>query len=185
MSIVAVHGPNMWGGTGAGGGGTGPVITAPQVQATADQSNGWKFTFEATDKTRPVADYDWAFPGGSPATQADSKGPIVVTYSSAGSKTATLTIAAGAGPPAGGAYPISVTATGTTGGMPRSMPAGGEEPPPEDDIYDPADYTVAEVTEYAEANPDQIEDLIAAEEAGKNRSTLIAELERLLVETSE
>lgn len=50
----------------------------------------------------------------------------------------------------------------------------------EDDIFDPADYTVAEVVEYAEANPEQVDDLIAAEEAGKNRSTLISHLESML-----
>jgi hypothetical protein len=123
MSIVSVHGPNMWGGTGAGGGGTGAVTTAPQVQATADMTNGFKFTFEATDKRRPAADYDWAFPGGTPATQADSHGPILVTYATGGAKTATLTIAAGSNP-AGGSYPITVQAL-TAG--PRMVGEGEEE----------------------------------------------------------
>ena len=179
MSIVAVHGPNMWGGTGAGGGGTGAVVTAPQVTATADMSNGLKFTFEASDKTRVAADYDWAFPGGTPATTADNKGPITVTYATGGSKTATLTIAAGAGPPAGGAYPITVEAL-TAG--PRML-VGEEEPEegpggmPEE--YDPGDYTVAEVVEYAEDNPGELEAIISDEYAGKNRSTLIAQLEAM------
>jgi len=105
MSIVAVHGPTM---TGSSSGN----ITAPQVAAVGDASNGLKFTFSAsTPGARPVADFDWAFPpDGTPATVNDNKGPIVVTYATAGAKTATLTVAAGAGPPAGGAYPVTVQA---------------------------------------------------------------------------
>src|SRR5688500_11598062 len=116
MRIVSVHGPNMWGGTGAGGEGSGATITAPQVEATADMSDGLTFIFEATDKTRPAADYDWAFPGADTVDGAtavvkeNSHGPIEVVYATAGDKTATLTVAAGAGPPAGGDYPITVEA---------------------------------------------------------------------------
>lgn len=176
MSLVSVHGPTMWGGVGAAGGGGGNVVTAPQVKATADQTNGQKFTFDATDKTRPAADYDWAFPGGTPATATDNKGPITVTYSTGGSKTATLTIAAGAGPPAGGAYPVTVVATATA--APRMVEGGGEPPPDgEGDSltvgFDPAAHTVDEVKDYATDHPDEIADLYDAEEAGKARVTLL------------
>jgi hypothetical protein len=87
-------------------------IAAPQVTATGDATNGLKFTFVAsTPGARPAADFSWAFPpDGTPATQAASKGPVTVTYAAAGAKTATLTVAAGAGPPAGGAYPVTVQA---------------------------------------------------------------------------
>ena len=66
--------------------------------------------------------------------------------------------------------------------MVEEQSAGGEEPPPEEgeEIYDPADYTVQEVIDFAEENPELAQDLIDAEEAGKNRSTLIAHLETLL-----
>jgi hypothetical protein len=90
--------------------------TAPQVKATGVTSNGLAFDFSATDLSRPAADYDWSFPGASTVdgvsatTKVDSKGPIRVVYAAAGVKTATLTVAAGAGPPAGGAYPVNVTA---------------------------------------------------------------------------
>ena len=231
MSIVAVHGPNMWGGTGAGGGGTGAVTTAPQVKATADMTNGLRFTFEATDKRRAVANYDWAFPGGTPATQADSHGPITVTYSTSGAKTATLTIAAGTDP-AGGAYPITVQAltsgprmieeegeamsdstpyaSGQEGAVPppveepthpevpvevdlnpdvapdpeaRNVPADPAEPAGEalDESYDPGEYTVAEVTEHAQTlDAEGVKALLAKEEAGKNRTTLVTALGELL-----
>jgi hypothetical protein len=43
--------------------------------------------------------------------------------------------------------------------------------------YDPADYTVGDVLKYVEDNPDLREDVLAAEKAGKNRSTLVAALQ--------
>jgi hypothetical protein len=90
--------------------------SAAQVKATGSPSNGLTFIFEATDKSRPAADYSWSFPGASTVdgvtttTKAASQGPTTVVYAAAGAKTATLTVAAGAGPPAGGAYPVVVTA---------------------------------------------------------------------------
>jgi PKD repeat protein len=42
--------------------------------------------------------------------------------------------------------------------------------------YDPADYTVDEVLAYAADHPDEIDDIRVAEEAGKNRSTLLDKL---------
>ena len=193
MSIVAVHGPNTFGGTGAGGGGTGMTITSPTglYKATADPTNGLKFTFEAIDKTRPPADYDWTFPGGTPATQADSKGPVVVTFATAGSKTISLAIAAGAGPPATGTYPMTVQAVSG----PRSVLEEGEgegeapevapqETPLEAAPGEPADIetvlqgTVDEVKTFAEANPDFISELYEGETAGQNRSTLVTWLEQ-------
>ena len=81
---------------------------------------------------------------------------------------------------------INIT-THSTGQVGSPMMVGegeGEEPPPEDeegDFFDPADYTVPEVVEYAETYPDQLEDIITAERAGKNRSTLISQLEDLRV----
>jgi hypothetical protein len=38
---------------------------------------------------------------------------------------------------------------------------------------------VPEVVEFVEANPDQLDAILAAEEAGENRSTLITQLERM------
>lgn len=178
MSIVSVHGPTMY------SPGTGNVTSA-QVSAVGDTANGLKFTFTAVNTQRAAADYDWTFPGGTPATATDNKGPITVTYATAGDKIATLTVAAGAGPPAGGAYPVTVTAT--------SGPRSGEEQPaddgesyaqsaPEGDVqvevgYDPAAHTVTEVIGYAEDHPEDLEALLIAEEEGKNRSTLISHLE--------
>lgn len=47
---------------------------------------------------------------------------------------------------------------------------------PEGDVYDPADYTIAEIQEFvtasAEDYPDFAADLLASEQAGKNRVTL-------------
>ena len=50
--------------------------------------------------------------------------------------------------------------------------------PEEDDgSFDPGDYTVTEVIGYVEDNPDELEAVIAAEEAGKARVTLLTHLE--------
>jgi hypothetical protein len=46
--------------------------------------------------------------------------------------------------------------------------------------FDPSAYTIAEVLDYACEHPDEIPAILAAERAGKNRSTLIAQLEDLL-----
>jgi len=70
-------------------------------------------------------------------------------------------------------------------------PLAPPEPEPEDEYdpdapdqdyevqvgYDPAAHTVTEVIGYVEDNPDQLEDVIAAERAGKDRVTLITHLE--------
>jgi hypothetical protein len=186
MSIVAVHGPNTFGASGAGGAGTGRVIQNAQIKVTADMANGQKFYVEAVDKTRPAADYDWTFTGGSPATKVDDKGttPIAVTYSSGGTKTIQLVIAAGAGPPAGGTYTINVVATATA--APRSVQEEGEEDvgmvfsPEPGGEFDPSEHTVAEVQAYIEAHPEEVGDILAAEQEGKNRATLVTWLEETL-----
>lgn len=174
MSIVSVHGPNMWGGTGAAGGGTGNIIQNAQIKVTADQTNGLRFTVEPVNTGRPAADYDWTFTQvSSPVSQADTKTPFVVTFATTGTKTITLTVAAGAGPPAGGVYTIDVTAL-TSG--PRMVAEDGDEPPEESGLmvgFDPAAHTVDEVKAYADEHPEEIEELLEAEEAGKNRITLV------------
>jgi hypothetical protein len=47
--------------------------------------------------------------------------------------------------------------------------------------YDPAEWNVEDVVEYAEANPDELDDIIASEREGKNRSTLLSQLEALQI----
>jgi hypothetical protein len=55
-----------------------------------------------------------------------------------------------------------------------------EESTPEVEVgYDPAAHTVDEVIEYAEEHPDQVPDIYAAEQAGKQRSTLLSHLEHM------
>ena len=43
--------------------------------------------------------------------------------------------------------------------------------------FDPYDHTVAEVLDYAAAHPADVERLFVAEQGGKARSTLLAQLE--------
>ena len=185
MSIVAVHGPNTFGTT-QGGGQSIPSSGGGIAQATKDPTNGLKFSFSVPNPgARPAADFDWTFTGpGSPAAQND-KHSGTVTFTGAGAVTIVCTVAAGAGPPAGGTYTVSATATA---GTPRSLPPGGggdEEEQPEGEStlqvgFDPAAHNVEEVKAYAEEHPDDVAELLEAEEAGKNRSSLVSFLGELL-----
>jgi hypothetical protein len=46
--------------------------------------------------------------------------------------------------------------------------------------YNPGDHTVAEVKEYVEENPAQASEVLEAEKAGQNRTTLVSHLEALV-----
>ncbi len=108
MSIVAVHGPHTFGSTSAGE--SGPA------NAVANPANGLAWTFSVDPTTKPAADFDWSFPGGTPSAQADSKGPVAVTYATPGTKTVTLTVSGTAGVPANGTYVMGIQAkTGAIG----------------------------------------------------------------------
>jgi hypothetical protein len=50
---------------------------------------------------------------------------------------------------------------------PGSGPGGG---------YDPGEHTVDDVLDYVDKHPDEADAVLAAEEAGKNRTTLVAAL---------
>jgi hypothetical protein len=88
--------------------------------------------------------------------------------------------------PAAGTYPITITAVSGAGGAGASLLSadlGGDtegEVAPE--AYDPSEHTVDEVKAYADELDDDglIQELLDAETAGKNRTTLVAYLEALL-----
>ena len=67
-----------------------------------------------------------------------------------------------------GLAPIWTGAEGAAAADPAS--AGG-------DAFDPAEGTIDDVRAYVEAHPDELEDVLAAEKAGKDRSTLVAWLD--------
>jgi len=247
MSIIAVHGPNTWGSKG--------TVATSTVNADAAANNGLKWTFSLNStSTRADQDFSWAFPPNGTPTPQTVKAPTQVTYATAGSKTATLTVtdtqrtisnkaltsnvatltttvahgfaigqqvivagvgapfdgtwvvastpsgttftfadtaanvtsaasggtATSTGTPAAGSYPITITAVATTSPMMVEEGGGGEETMALDEStgpFDPADHTVPEVVEYVEAHPDEVEDIYAAETAGKNRTTLLNQLE--------
>lgn len=176
MSLVTVHGPNtMY--TTQGGGTSIPSSGGGVAQATKSPANGLVFSFSVPNPgARPAADFDWTFTGpGNPAAQND-KTSGTVTFTGAGAVTIVCTVAAGAGPPAGGTYTVSATATA---GTPRMVEEGDGEPPPED-AYDPFDHTVAEVQDYVNEHPDEAQAIYDSEVNGKNRVTLVEWLEDLL-----
>lgn len=87
-------------------------------------------------------------------------------------------------PPAG-AYPVVVTAAAGVG--PRSadteVSQSSVDEPEDDDFagagFDPAAHTVAEVEEYVEQHPEEVEHIRQLEEDGKARVTLLTHLESL------
>ena len=187
MSMVSVHGPNtMY--TDAPG-----VIPSSPAGATSTQSpsNGLVFNMATTGPRGGAspADYAWTASASgvcNPTTGAST----VVTFpgAAAGSnQTITLTVSGAGTPPlANGSY---VTTVRPVTGQPKMVEAGQqqvqvEELPPEHQAdvevaYDPGAHTVPEVIEFAEQNPDQVQALLAAERAGKDRSTLLNHLETL------
>jgi len=189
VSIISVHGPNTFGTT-QGGGTSIPSSGGGIAQATKDPTNGLKYSFSVPNPgARPAADFDWTFTGpGNPVAQTD-RFSGTVTYTTAGAGTIVLTVAAGAGPPAGGTYTIT---TAPTAGVPRMVEeepqASQQSVEPDDDgddtqemdvAFDPAAHTVTEVIGFVEDYPDTLDDVIAAEEAGKGRSTLLQHLESM------
>jgi hypothetical protein len=185
MSMVTVHGPYTMYSKAVVGNSNG------SARATVNPANGLIWTLIPTDQSQVAANYDWAYTGSSTAGPtspiADTKNPAPITFA-AGPHTITLTLNGVAQPP----FVINAVA-GVAPMMMMTPPDGGdgEEPPPEDEYdpnapdqdyevqvgYDPAAHTVTEVIGYVEDNPDQLEDVIAAERAGKDRVTLITHLE--------
>jgi len=49
----------------------------------------------------------------------------------------------------------------------------------DDEAFDPGAYTVDDVLDYVSDNPDERDDVLAAEREGKNRTTLINQLENM------
>jgi hypothetical protein len=189
MSIVAVHGPNTMYTTEGGGA---SIASSPAgAQATKSPTDGLTFNFSFPNPgARPAADFDWTFTGpGSPAAQND-KTSGSVTFTGPGAVTIICTVAAGAGPPAAGAYTVTST---TTAGTPRMVEpeqqaaqqaAQGENVPEDDTVYDEttygefilADHSVAEVQSFLghyDLSDDNIDDLITEEEEGANRPEMI------------
>jgi hypothetical protein len=187
MSIVSVHGPNTFGSKAITE--VGPAIAS----VTPPGTDGLKWTFRLDAASTRTASLAWTFPTGTPAS-ATGPGPHAVTFASAGTKAVTA-VATGAGeganpyPPAG---TTNIPVTAVSGAAPQLLMMGeegdgeGEESfsrqAPEGEVqvgYDPAAHTVTEVIGFVEDNPDQLEDILLAEEEGKNRTTLISHLESM------
>lgn len=177
MSQVTIHHPSSYGYSG-------------QVGLPASVTGGSSATFQFAGLTPGAHTVTWG--GGTPTTNA-------ITVAADGTASAAHTYPAGPG-----TYTMYVTedATGRrvaqrtivlpyTGGggfAPKSImqppegegepdePENGEAPANGEELFDPGEYTVAAVVEYAEAYPEDLEDIIAAEEAGKARTTLLNSL---------
>jgi hypothetical protein len=192
MSIVAVHGPNTFGSKSITANTTGSAYAI-----ATNPTNGLIWTLYAKDQSQVAANYDWAYTpaGGSPASPiVDTKSPVI-TFTTAGAKTVTLTLNGVAQP--------SFVINAVAGTAPRMSPEEeaevsqlAESPPDrssgpssvgdgdEEDYasagFDPAAHTVAEVEEYVEEHPEEVERIRQLEEEGKARVTLLTHLESMV-----
>lgn len=110
----------------------------------------------------------WNFGDSGTATSSDA---VVHTYAGAGTYTVTATMRA-----------ISGTVTDTAS---VTVPGSGtvtlmEIPSDPVESFDPSLFTVNEVEVYANDHPDEVQAILAAEEAGRNRVTLVNYLTGLL-----
>jgi len=180
MSMVTVHGPYTMYSKAVVGNSNG------SARATVNPANGLIWTLIPTDQSQVAANYDWTWTptnaGDAPTSpQNDVKSPTVV-FGVAGAKVITLTLNGVAQPPinltaVSGVAPMMLMGAPPDGGDGGD---GGEEPPPEVQVgYDPGAHTVPEVEDFANEHPEQLEEIIAAEEAGKARVTLLSYLEGL------
>lgn len=173
MSQATIHHPSSYGYSG-------------QVGLPATVTGGVSATFSWQNLT-PTTGYTVTWGGGAPATDtftsdAAGAGSAAHTYAN-GTYTQTVTNTATgqivakrtftvpyAGP--GGFAPRMAEGGGEEGAGPQSMSVDNGN----GDYFDPADYSIPEVLSWAEENPDQLDNLIEAEEAGKARVTLLAQL---------
>lgn len=173
MSQVTIHHPSSYGYSG-------------QVGLPATITGGASATF-SWQQLDPTTGYTviWgdATGNGSFTSSATGTGSAAHTYAN-GTYTQSVTNTATGQTVAKRTFVVPYA--GGAGFAPRML-EGGEAPAAEEpstngvsdengDYFDPADYTIAEVLAWAEMNPDELDNLIAAEEAGKARVTLLAQL---------
>jgi hypothetical protein len=176
MSIVTVHGPYTFGSRAVVQNASG------SVRATVNPTNGLIWTLIPTDQSQVAANYDWTYTGSSTAGPtspiADTKNPAPITFV-AGAHTIVLTLN-GVAQPA-----LNITAVAGTGGAGASLlgAEAGDDEPEGDGSYDPGDHTVTEVIGWVEDHPDELEEILAAEQAGKDRVTLVQHLEGMRPES--
>lgn len=190
MSIVAVHGPNTFGSKSIVSNTTGSAY------AIVNPANGLIWTLYPKDQSQVAANYDWTYTpaGGAPASPINDTKTPTITFT-AGVKTVTLTLNGVAQPTfqitaAAGVAPLMApeeeVQTSQRSEEPQtSWDNAGDGEQTEHGAgelqvgYDPAAHTVTEVIGFVEDNPDQLDDILLAEEEGKNRTTLISHLESM------
>jgi len=192
MSIVAVHGPNTFGSKSITANSTGSAYAI-----ATNPTNGLIWTLYAKDQSQVAANYDWAYTpaGGSPASPiADTKQPVI-TFTTGGAKTVTLTLngvaqpsfvinaVAGTAPRMSPEEEAEISQLAESPPDPRTEPSSASDGDEEDDYasagFDPAAHTVAEVEEYVEEHPEEADRIRQLEEEGKARVTLLTHLESL------
>lgn len=177
MSQAAVHHPSSYGFSG-------------QVGLPATVTGGSAATFSFQSLLPGAHTITWA--GGAPATNAmtvaaDGTGSVAHTYP-AGPGTYKMYVTEDATGRRVAQRTMTLPYTGGAGFAPQSNlpPADGDgqTPPPEepeepsiDVAYDPGAHNVQEVEDFVTQNPDERDAVLAVEQAGRNRVTLVSWLE--------
>ena len=186
MSIVTVHGPYMM--YGAGGG---IVANDPTgvIKTTPVPGNSLQFTFSVGATSRPGTDITWTWSpaaGSAPASGATGAS-VTVTFPPNQTTVVTCTVAgAGTPPPTNGVRQCTVR-TGASA-TPRMAEAAVEDAgmggtdvqQAASSLYDPSHHSVTEVMTYVQEHPDEAGAIYDAEDAGRQRSTLLAHLAELI-----
>lgn len=177
MSQVTIHHPSSYGYNGQVGY---PATVTAAVSAT--------FSFQNLDpNTGYTVAWGDATGNGTFTSDANGAGSLAHTYATNGTYTQVVTQTSTGQNEA--KRTITVPYAGGAGFAPRAMRDEGVAAPQQQqapvngngngDYFDPADYTIDEVMAWIEDNPDELDNLIAAEEAGKGRVTLLAQLNDL------
>jgi hypothetical protein len=177
VSQVAIHHPSSYGFSG-------------QVGFPASVTGGTVATFSFQSLLPGAHTITWA--GGAPATSAMTvagngtgsathtypAGPgtykMYVTEDATGRRVAQRTIVL----PYAGGVSFGPSGTSVSNGDGESAAPTSEPPPPEIPVgFDPGAHTVNEVEDYVTAQPDERDAVLAAEQAGRDRVTLVSWLE--------
>jgi hypothetical protein len=70
---------------------------------------------------------------------------------------------------------INSAAVGVDYSLDEVTPVAKSAPKPTTPTFDPGEHTVTEVQDYLDAHPDQADAVLAAEQAGKARTTLVGD----------
>lgn len=157
------------------------ALAHPPVGTFTVSADGLAVTYSLdgdSDLSLSADHVEWEFGDGTAVVRSGL--PVEHRYAVPGTYTAQVSVVV-AGSVTATLQAVVVGEVVTPPPDPEEPPPDPEEPPPEEEVdgYSPADHTVDEVLAYAVDNPDEVDAIVAAEETGKNRVTLLEALAKL------